>query len=90
MATALRVPQEIIDDPQARELLSVWLSGESQRFVLRPDVWDDPAAWGLLLVDLARQVAYGYAQQRGRDPNEVLERIKAGFDAEWTSPTDSD
>ncbi len=89
VAIELRVPQEVLDDPESRELLRVWLSGESQRFVLRPDVWDDPAAWGLLLADLARHVAYAYAQKQGGDPERVLERIKAGFDAEWISPTDA-
>ncbi len=89
MGTALGIPQEMQDDPESREVLRVWYSRESQRFVLRLDVWDDPAAWGLLFVDLARHIAHGHAQKSGDDSSTVLERIRAGFDAEWDSPTDS-
>ena len=84
----LRLPNDAIKDPQASEILRVWISGENQGFVSRPDVWDDPAAWGLLLVDVARQIAQGYCQKHGGDPETVLSRIKEGLDAEWLAPTD--
>jgi hypothetical protein len=84
----LRLPNDAIKDPQASEILRVWISGENQGFVSRPDVWDDPAAWGLLLVDVARQIARGYCQKHGGDPKSVLSRIKEGLDAEWLAPTD--
>jgi len=48
--------------------------------------WDDPGAWGLLLVDIARRAAQAYARdgvQRAR----ALARIKELFDAEWARPT---
>jgi hypothetical protein len=41
-----------------------------------------------MLVDLARHVANGYEQAEGRNRSEVLGQIRAGFDAEWESPTD--
>lgn len=88
MAHELRIPQKVLNDSEARELLRVWISGDAQTFALRPDAWSDPAAWGLLLVDLARQVAQGYAQKLGVDAEAVLARIKEGFDAEWAVPTD--
>jgi Domain of unknown function (DUF5076) len=88
MTHELRIPEEVLNDSEARELLRVWISGDVQRFALRPDAWSDPAAWGLLLVDLARQVVRGYVQKLGGDPEAVLARIKEGFDAEWTVPTD--
>jgi len=56
---------------------------------LRPATWKDPAAWGLMLVDLARHVANSYEQNEGRDRQEVLARIKAGFDADWPSEYDT-
>jgi len=40
-----------------------------------------------MLVDLAQHVANAYAQE-GRSRDEVLKRIKEGFDAEWHAPTD--
>ena len=84
----LRLPDNAVKDPRASEILRVWISGETQGFASRPDVWDDPAAWGLLLVDVARQIAHGYCQKHGDDPATVLSRIKAGLDAEWSAPTD--
>lgn len=82
----LRLPP-IASDFAAREVLRVWArSGERQQFVLQP-TWDDPAAWGLMLVDIARHVAKSYAQ-RGHRENEVLRRIHAAFVAEWEHPTD--
>jgi hypothetical protein len=51
-------------------------------------MWQDPAAWGLVLVDLARHSAQAY-EHDGQKRDEVLARIRAGFDAEWSAPTDS-
>jgi Domain of unknown function (DUF5076) len=51
-------------------------------------VWKDPAAWGILLADLARHVAHAYEQNAGLDKRTTLERIKDGFGAEFESPTD--
>jgi hypothetical protein len=55
---------------------------------LRAEAWEDPAAWGIMLVDLARHVARAYEQLKGLAREETLSRIHEGFDAEWTSPTD--
>jgi hypothetical protein len=41
-----------------------------------------------MLVDLAKHVANAYEQVDGRDRDETLARIKAGFDAEWDHATD--
>ncbi len=84
----LTMPHEATDDDKTVEILRVWTRAQKQGFASRPDVWSDPAAWGLLLVDIARQVARGYCEEHGGDPETVLRRIKAGFDAEWAVPTD--
>jgi hypothetical protein len=85
---ALPVPSAAEADRSAVEVLRVWAaSGQPQQFVLK-STWEDAAAWGLLLVDVARHAAEAYARE-GRDRAEVLARIKEGFDAEWTSPTNS-
>jgi hypothetical protein len=84
----LRVPPQVASQPDAREVLRVWISNGSQHFVLRADEWDDPAAWGLLLVDIARNAARAQAQRVGGTAESALERIRAGFDAEWEHPTD--
>jgi hypothetical protein len=85
----LQVPKEATG-PESLEILRVWSRSGDQIFVCRPDVWADPAAWGLLLVDIARQVAKGYCEKHGGSPLAVLSRIKSGLDAEWGNPTDSE
>jgi len=83
---ALPVPSAAEADRSAVEVLRVWAApGRPQELVLKSTL-KDPAAWGLLLVDVARHAAEAYALE-GRDHAEVLARIKEGFDAEWTSPT---
>ncbi|HUS63074.1 MAG TPA: DUF5076 domain-containing protein [Kofleriaceae bacterium] len=52
------------------------------------DAWPDPAAWGARLVDVARRLANAYSQQRGLDRQQVLDRIRDAFDAEWSDPLD--
>jgi hypothetical protein len=74
--------------PDARELLRVWASDENQRIILRANEWSDAAAWGLMLVDIARHAAKAFSQQFGGTYDEALSRIREGFDAEWESPTD--
>lgn len=50
--------------------------------------FDDPATWGLLLVDLARHVARIFEAETGMSEEEALQEIRAVFDAEWDRPTD--
>jgi hypothetical protein len=77
------------EDPKAVEIARIWATGGRQLVTLRTDLWTDPAAWGLMLTDLARHVAQAYAADKGLDPEQVLRRIKIGFDAEWAHPTDA-
>ncbi|MEO8552321.1 MAG: DUF5076 domain-containing protein [Kofleriaceae bacterium] len=90
MPHELPVPPPVRADRNAREIVRVWASDQApQTFVLDPAAYDDPAAWGLLLVDLARQVAAAMAGHRNMDRREILSRIRAGFDAEWDAPADA-
>lgn len=71
---------------EAVEVLRVWAApGSPQQLTLRT-CWKDPGAWGLLLADVARHAAHAY-QREGQNPEQVLERIRQLFDAEWLSPT---
>jgi uncharacterized protein DUF5076 len=89
MSRQLSVPSKVLDDPRWSEILRVWTDGNVQQFMIRPTVWGDPAAWGLLLVDLANQVAAAYVHQQGGDTDTIRARIRSGFDAEWETPTDT-
>lgn len=72
----------------ALEILRVW-GGKNlpQQYALNT-TWDDPGAWGLLLVDVARHAAKAYASTGSINEQEALSRIKQLLDAEWSSPTD--
>jgi hypothetical protein len=84
---SLAVPPVANENAAAVEVLRVWAApGSAQQLTLRT-AWEDPGAWGLLLVDVARHVAQAYKAE-GRNPDEVLKRIRELWDAEWSSPTD--
>jgi hypothetical protein len=87
-ARELPPPPDATRTPEAAEILRAWAApGKPAHFSLRT-TWQDPAAWGLMLADLARHAAQAY-ERDGRNPTEALARIRAGFDAEWTVPTDT-
>ena len=83
----LLVPPAAKNDPKAVELIRVWAADGNQHVSISPEVWEDPATWGIALVDLANHVANFYVQERGMERAEVLTRIKTLFEAEWQSPT---
>jgi hypothetical protein len=83
----LIVPPAAKSDPRALELVRIWAAHGEQHVSMNPGVWEDPATWGIMLVDLARHVANFYSQERGMKREEVLSRIKTLFDAEWGAPT---
>lgn len=84
----LPIPGAAAADERAIELARVWAAGGRLNVTLATQIWEDPANWGLMLVDLARHVSNAYASGPGGMSREgVLERIKSGFDAEWSHPT---
>jgi hypothetical protein len=85
----LPVPPAAMSDASARELARVWAAEGQQHVSLEIGLWPDPAAWGLLLVDMARHAANAYEHAHGRNASEVLARIREALDAEWQAPTDS-
>ena len=83
----LPIPPAAREDPRAVELARVWAAGGKQHVSLTAGAWSDPAAWGIMLVDLARHVANHYSHEKGLARAEVLARIKKGFEVEWATPT---
>ena len=84
----LPIPTSIPEAARATEVARVWIAGGRQHFTLLPGAWDDQGAWGILLVDLARHIAFATAPRGTEDQEQVLRRIRAAFDAEWENPTD--
>ena len=85
----LKIPPIAASDPKGLEIARVWAAGGQQHVCLRPDLWEDPTMWGMMLVDFAKHVANAYEQTGKGSREEILARIKRGFDTEWTNPTDN-
>jgi hypothetical protein len=85
----LPIPPATAADENAFEIVRVWVASGQQHVSCATKLWEDEAAWGIMLVDLARHIARAYELAEGRNPKECLLRIKQGFDAEWSEPTDS-
>jgi hypothetical protein len=83
----LLIPEAARKDSQAVEILRIWIAGGSQHVSLKTEVWQDPAAWGLMLADLAKHVANAYAAD-GMDRAEALRRVYQGLQVKMDSPTD--
>ena len=88
-ANELPIPPAARGDDSAREPVRVWAATGAQHVAIATGLWEDPAAWGLALVDLARHVARAYTQTDGSTEDAVLRRIREGFDAEWGNATDT-
>jgi hypothetical protein len=78
----LTIPPQAALDEEAREVLRFWSARGRLHVTVRADAYRDPAAWGIVLADLARHVANAYALA-GHARADALARFRAGFDAEW-------
>lgn len=86
---ALPIPAAASKDPRSLEVLRVWIAGGEQHVALAFGMWEDAAAWGLLLADLARHIAEAHAQQDTQvSAEDFLDEIRAGFESEMDAPTD--
>jgi len=84
----MAIPEAAVQDPASFEVLRVWVANEQQHVSLRAEAWEDPACWGIVLSDLMGHIANAYEQTAGLDRGKVINRIREGFDAESSSPTD--
>ncbi len=78
----LLIPEPARRDPESFELLRVWIAEKNQHVSLRFGVWEDPAAWGLMLADLARHIANAYEQDGSLDRAQALQRITKALQVE--------
>jgi hypothetical protein len=85
---ALQVPPLAEGDEKAQELVRAWVSQGNLHVSLRPDAFDDPIAWGVLLADLARHVSLAIEQTQGTDQAKTLARIRSMMEAEFEGPTE--
>jgi hypothetical protein len=89
-----RATNELEKPPISREkgsfeILRVWGGNDLPQQYTLNTTWEDPGAWGIMLVDIARHAAKAYGNAGNITEQETLERIKQLFDAEWGKPTDA-
>ena len=88
MSAELEIPKAAKSPAQSVEILRLWVvRNKGQHIALRHEVWEDPAAWGMMLVDIARHLAKAYSKE-GKGEAATLARIYEGFLAEMKYPTD--
>ncbi|TGD97973.1 DUF5076 domain-containing protein [Methylobacterium nonmethylotrophicum] len=81
---ALGVPPDALEHGGIEVLRAAVVDG-AVSFALRRS-FEDPATWGRLLVDLARQAARVYARETELSEEEAFARIRAGMEAESLDP----
>jgi hypothetical protein len=87
-ARELIVPPPAASDPQSYEMLRLWMAGDgSQSLTIHADPGLDPAAWGIVLIDVARHAAHAYAQRGVGTVADNYARILAGLIAELQGPS---
>ncbi len=79
----LAIPDVALQDASSFELLRVWVARQSQQITLRPGVWQDPTAWGVMLADLARSIVKVHEENdEDLDAEAFLASLLEGFDTE--------
>ncbi len=76
----LSVPPDVAENGGVEVLRAIVVDGAVSVALRRS--FDDPATWGRLLMDLARQAARAYALETEMSEEEAFERIRAGIEAE--------
>ncbi len=81
------IPPDALGREDAVEVLRAFVidNGLSISFMR---AFDDPAMWGMLLVDIARHAARVFAKEGVMSEEEALARIREMFEAELANPTD--
>jgi hypothetical protein len=79
----LPIPGPAAEDKAAREILRLWATGGKPRISIDIDDEDGPPGWGIVLVDLARHVAFSYEETGQMKGPAVLDRIKRTLEANW-------
>jgi hypothetical protein len=81
---ALSIPPDAQEHGGIEVLRAAVVDG-AVSFALRRS-FEDPATWGRLLIDLARQAARIYARETEISEEEAFARIRAGMEAESLDP----
>ena len=83
------IPPDVAGRGDAVEVLRAFVvdNGLSISFMR---AFDDPAMWGMLLVDIARNAARSFEKEGAISAEAALQAMREMFEAELASPTDTD
>lgn len=88
MGNELMAPEIAEEDPNSYELLRVWAAKGAQHVSMNWSVWEEePKVWGTVLAHLAGHLANAYQQEKNLDREQTMRAIRASFNAELDSPT---
>jgi hypothetical protein len=73
---------------QSREILRVWLVDQSLECSVRVTEFDNATPGGLVLADVAKQIANALYEEHGFSVEGSLDSIRYMFNAEMDNPTD--
>jgi len=83
---ALHVPPPALEQGGVEVLRAVIVDGSLHVSLRR--AFDDPEPWGMLIADITRHLGRIYASEGKLSQDQVVERIRAIYEAEMDSPTD--
>jgi hypothetical protein len=86
MSREIIIPPAATDDPNAVELLRVWVAQRGLHVVITSDAWKDGATWGIMLGDLAIHIANMLHEQSTQSKSDVLDELRDGFLQELANP----
>ena len=80
MAAELSRPESTSGDPNATEMIRIWLAHNSLQITVRLGMWseggqDEREAWGYLLADVIRNISQGLAVRCNWETNETMRCI---------------
>lgn len=75
----LEIPKSAQSDPAATECIRAWIAHETLHVSLLPEIFEDPAAWGIVLADIARHLANSFHGTGGADPRDTYRQIAEAF-----------
>jgi hypothetical protein len=83
---ALHIPPAVLEQGGVEVLRAVIVDGDLHVSLRR--AFDDPDPWGMLIADVTRHIARIYATESSLTQDQVIERVRAIYDAEMERPTD--
>src|SRR4051812_4236220 len=90
VAKSLPVPTDVAADPDAVEMIRAWIADGALQCSLRIGAGEfaAPAAWGVLLADVARHVANAHHERDQAKVDVTISAIVEAFEDELARPSD--